>query len=208
MAKEEQAPEQEPVSTPEPAVLKPIPVYPAYIVAGYGTIYGIARDVQGIEHRDQLRIAETNGNTLLGKIKFYTVRGILYIVREWTDENGTEHKDCYAQDLSNSGTPCIDLVDNAPEMPDMLAVQFDSPEWLIKTVVISGIEFSYLYNRHDSVWSGAGDGEWVCRKQKITGFVVLEKGILIVSEDGAQFCPSNRKGLNTVVNGKDCRLWR
>ena len=131
---------------------------------------------------------------------------MLYVVREWVDPVGTEHTDYYAQDLSIVDVPKIDLVDSAPKTPDVERVVFDSPEWLIKSVVLSGIEYSYLYNRHASVWCGAGDGEWVCRKNKITGFVVLENGILVMSEDGAQFCPANRKGLNAV--GECGRVWK
>ena len=156
-------------------------------------------------HKEHLTITDADGNNLSGKISFYTVRGMLYIVREWVDPAGTEHTDYYAQDLSVA-VPTIELVDTAPKMPDVERVVFDSPEWLIKSVVISGVEYSYLYNRHASVWGGAGDGEWVCRKNKITGFVVLENGIVIMSEDGAQFCPSNRKGLNAV--SEVGRLWK
>ena len=209
MAKEEQTEQTATEAViPEPAVLKPIPVYPAYIVTDYGAIFGIPPSLMGEGHKENLTITDTDGNTLSGKIGFYTARGVLCVVREWVDPAGTEHTDYYAQDLSMVDVPTIELVDTAPKMPEVERVVFDSPEWLIKTVVISGVEYSYLYNRHASVWGGAGDGEWVCRKNKITGFAVLERGILIVSEDGAQFCPANRKGLNAVVNGKDCRLWR
>ena len=199
---QERAPE---VVIPEPAKLAPIPVYPAYLVTDGGAIFGIPSGLMGEGHKERLTITDTDGNTLQGKIGFYTVRGILYVVREWVDQIGTEHTDYYAQDLSTA-VPKIDLVDTAPKMPDVERVTFDSPEWLIKSVVLSGVEYSYLYNRHASVWGGAGDGEWVCRKNKITGFAVLENGILIASEDGAQFCPANRKGLNMV--GERGRVWK
>jgi hypothetical protein len=199
---EQTAPE---VVIPEPAKLCPLPVYTAYLVTDGGTVFGIPSGLMGEGHKERLTITDTDGNTLQGKIGFYTVRGILYVVREWVDQIGTEHTDYYAQDLSTA-VPTISLVDSAPKMPDVERVTFDSPEWLIKSVVLSGVEYSYLYNRHASVWGGAGDGEWVCRKNKITGFVVLENGILIMSEDGAQFCPANRKGLNMV--GECGRLWK
>ncbi len=199
----EQAPE---VIIPEPAKLCPLPIYPAYLVTDGGAIFGIPSSLMGEGHKKPLTITDIGGNTLQGKIGFYTVRGMLYIVREWVDTAGTEHTDYYAQDLSIVDVPEISLVDSAPKMPDVERVVFDSPEWLIKSVVLSGVEYSYLYNRHASVWGGAGDGEWVCRKNKITGFVVLENGILIMSEDGAQFCPANRKGLNAV--GECGRLWK
>lgn len=204
MAKEEKE-QTEQVVIPEPAKLAPIPVYPAYLVTDYGAIFGIPPSLMGELHKEHLTITDIDGNTLQGEIGFYTVRDMLYVVREWVDQVGTEHTDYYAQDLSTA-TPKIDLVDSAPKMPDVERVVFDSPEWLIKTVVLSGVEYSYLYNRHASVWGGAGDGEWVCRKNKITGFVVLGKGILIMSEDGAQFCPANRKGLNAV--SEIGRLWK
>jgi hypothetical protein len=204
MAKEEK--EQTPeMVIPEPAKLAPIPVYPAYIVDKWSRVFGIPPSLQGELHKEQLTITDIDGNTLQGEIGFYTARGVLYVVREWVDPAGVEHTDYYAQDLSTA-TPKIDLVDTAPKMPDAERVVFDSPEWLIKSVVLSGVEYSYLYNRHASVWGGAGDGEWVCRKNKITGFVVLENGILIMSEDGAQFCPANRKGLNAV--SEIGRLWK
>ena len=199
----EQTPE---VIIPEPAKLAPLPIYPAYLVTDGGAIFGIPSGLMGEGHKKPLTITDTDGNTLQGKIGFYTVRGMLYIVREWVDEAGTEHTDYYAQDLSIVDVPKIDLVDSAPKMPDVERVVFDSPEWLIKSVVLSGVEYSYLYNRHASVWGGSGDGEWVCRKNKITGFVVLENGILIMSEDSAQFCPANRKGLNMV--GEYGRVWK
>ena len=211
MAKEEKEEQTEQteqtadVVIPDPAKLAPVPVYPAYLVTDGGTIFGIPSGLMGEGHKERLTITDTDGNTLQGKIGFYTVRGMLYVVREWVDQVGTEHTDYYAQDLSTA-VPKIDLVDTAPKMPDVERVVFDSPEWLIKSVVLSGIEYSYLYNRHASVWGGAGDGEWVCRKNKITGFVVLENGILIMSEDGAQFCPANRKGLNDV--GECGRVWK
>ena len=193
------------VVIPEPAKLAPVPVYPAYLVTDGGAIFGIPPSLQGELHKERIQITDIDGNTLQGKIGFYTVRGMLYVVREWVDPAGVEHTDYYAQDLSTA-VPEISLVDSVPKMPDVERVVFDSPEWLIKSVVLSGVEYSYLYNRHASVWGGAGDGEWVCRKNKITGFVVLEKGILIMSEDGAQFCPANRKGLNAV--GECGRLWK
>lgn len=199
--------EKQVVEVEKPAVLMPVTVYPAYVVTDYGSIFGIPASLQGAMQREPVQITDVDGNTPHGKISVYTVRGILYVVREWTDNTGVEHTDYYAQDLSADGVPKIELVESAPKMPEQERVQFDSPEWLIKSVVLSGIEFSYLYNRHDSVWSGAGDGEWVGRKQKITGFVVLENGLMVVSEDGAQFCPSNRKGLYPVVEDA-CVLWR
>lgn len=195
------------VVIPEPAKLAPIPVYPAYLATDYGAIFGVPPSLMGEGHKERIQITDVDGNTLQGEIGFYTTRGMLYVVREWVDPAGVEHTDYYAQDLSVVDAPKIDLVDTAPKMPAQERVQYDSPEWLIKSVVLSGIEFSYLYNRHDSVWSGAGDGEWVGRKQKITGFVVLDNGIMVVSEDGAQFCPSNRKGLYPVVEDA-CVLWR
>jgi hypothetical protein len=203
VAKEETTPE--PVVIPEPAKLAPLPVYPAYIVDKWSRVFGVPSDLMGEGHKKPLTITDIDGNTLQGKISVYTVRGMLYVVREWVDPAGTEHTDYYAQDLSTA-TPTISLIDTAPKIPDVERATFDSPEWLIKSVVLSGVEYSYLYNRHASVWGGAGDGEWVCRKNKITGFVVLEKGILIASEDGAQFCPANRKGLNRV--GECGRLWK
>ena len=206
MAEKEQTEQTPDVVIPEPAKLSPIPVYPAYIVTDYGAVFGIPPSLMGEGHKKPLTITDVDGNTLQGKIGFYTVRGTLYVVHEWVDPAGTEHTDCYAQDLSIVDVPKIDLVDTAPKMPDDERVVFDSPEWLIKTVVLSGVEYSYLYNRHASVWGGSGDGEWVCRKNKITGFVVLENGILIASEDGAQFCPANRKGLNAV--GECGRVWK
>ncbi len=206
MAEKEQTEQTAPeVVIPEPAKLCPLPIYPAYLVTDGGNIFGIPSGLQGEGHKERLTITDIDGNTLQGKISVYTVRGMLYVVREWVDQISTEHTDYYAQDLSTA-VPEITLVDTAPKMPDVERVVFDSPEWLIKSVVLSGIEYSYLYNRHASVWGGAGDGEWVCRKNKITGFVVLEKGILIMSEDGAQFCPANRKGLNAV--GECGRVWK
>ena len=199
--------EKQVVEVEKPAVLAPVAVYPAYVVTDYGSIFGIPASLQGAMQREPVQITDVDGNTPHGKISVYTVRGILYVVREWADNTGVEHTDYYAQDLSADGVPKIELVESAPKMPEQERVQFDSPEWLIKSVVLSGIEFSYLYNRHDSVWGGAGDGEWVGRKQKITGFVVLENGLMVVSEDGAQFCPSNRKGLYPVVEDS-CVLWR
>ena len=203
MAAKEQPPD---VVIPEPAHLAPIPLYPAYIVDKWSRVFGIPPSLMGELHKEHLTITDIDGNTLHGKIGFFTARGMLYVVREWVDQVGTEHTDYYAQDLSIVDVPKIDLVDSAPKMPDVERVVFDSPEWLIKTVVLSGVEYSYLYNRHASVWGGAGDGEWVCRKNKITGFVVLENGILIMSEDGAEFCPANRKGLNAV--GECGMLWK
>lgn len=202
---EKEKEQTEQVVIPEPAKLAPVPVYPAYLAMDYGAIFGIPSSLMGELHKEPLTITDIDGNTLQGEIGFYTARGMLYVVREWVDPAGVEHTDYYAQDLSTA-TQKIDLVDSAPKMPDVERVVFDSPEWLIKSVVLSGVEYSYLYNRHASVWGGAGDGEWVCRKNKITGFVVLENGILIISEDGAQFCPANRKGLNAV--GECGRVWK
>jgi hypothetical protein len=205
--KEKEQKEHTPAAViPDPAKLAPVPVYPAYLVADGGTIFGIPSGLMGEGHKEPLTVTDVDGNTIQGKIGFYTVRGMLYVLREWVDQIGTEHTDYYAQDLSAVDVPKIDLVESAPKTPDAERVTFDSPEWLIKSVVLSGVEYSYLYNRHASVWGGAGDGEWVCRKNKITGFVVLEKGILIMSEDGAQFCPANRKGLNAV--GECGRVWK
>ena len=206
MAEKEQTEQAPEVVIPDPAKLCPLPIYPAYLVTDGGNIFGIPYGLQGEGHKERLTITDTDGNTLQGKISVYTVRGMLYVLREWVDQISTEHTDYYAQDLSAVDVPKIDLVDTAPKMPDVERVIFDSPEWLVKSVVLSGVEYSYLYNRHASVWGGSGDGEWVCRKNKITGFVVLENGILIASEDGIQFCPANRKGLNAV--GECGRVWK
>ena len=195
----------EPEKIKEDIVLKPIPVYPAYLQRDKSTIWGVPKHLQGITHREKVQLETVDGLPVMC-VSFFVDRGIAYITHEYTTDDGKAYTDFYAQDLS-SNTPSIGLVDSIPNCPPLSRITLDSPEWLIETSVVSGVEYSYLYNRHAAVWGGAGKGEWICRKQSITEFVVLDKGILIECEDGIRFCPSNRKSLSEV-DEKVVRLWK
>ena len=198
--------EKETEKPKEPKVLKPITEYPAYILDQCGALWGIPSSLMGESHKERVKIETVDGIELpMTGIQFFTKQGVAYITHSYTDEDGKQCVDYYAQELGLK-TPKIELVDSIPVMPEIDRVSFDSPQWLIESTVISGTEWSYLYNRNGAVWGGAGKGEWICRKEKITGYAVLSAGILIMSSDGGEFCPSNRKSLNTV--SEPGRVWQ
>ena len=190
----------------EPKVLKPITEYPAYILDQCGALWGVPSSLMGESHKERVKIETVDGIELpMTGVQFFVLKGVAYISHSYTDEAGTQCVDYYAQELGLK-TPKIELVDSIPVMPEQNRVSFDSPQWLIESTVISGTEWSYLYNRNGAVWGGSGKGEWICRKEKITGFVVLPSGIVVMSESGGEFCPSNRKSLNTV--SEPGRVWK
>lgn len=199
-------PEPEPEPIKEPIMLKPIIEYPAYIIDQCGTLWGIPLSLMGEGHKERVKIETVDGVELpTSSVQFFTSKGVAYFAHTYTDEKGKSCVDYYAQEFGLK-TPKVELVDSIPSMPEQIRAALDSPEWLIESTVISGTEWSYLYNRNAAVWGGAGKGEWICRKEKITGYAVLSSGIVVMSEAGGEFCPSNRKGLNAV--SEPGRLWK
>lgn len=201
---EQLKPEQE--QPKEPIMLKPIIEYPAYILDQCGTLWGIPSSLMGESHKERVKIETVEGEELpSSSLVFFVKSGVAYIAHEYTDEKEKSCVDYYAQELGTK-IPTLKLVDSIPVFPEADRVTVNNPEWLIESTVISGTEWSYLYNRNAAVWGGAGKGEWICRKEKVTGYVILSGGIVIMSESGGEFCPSNRKALNAV--SEPGRLWK
>jgi hypothetical protein len=198
---------------PEPKediLIKAIPVYPAYIVDQCGTVWGIPATLQGPLHKERISIQDTDGNEL-SNVDLYTTGGYIYVVHKYSTSDGTgatiENTDYYKQAIDAT---TIELVTEVPDKPAEERATLDSTAWLIETSVISGVTLSYLYNRNADVikaYEYTGDkGVMMCKRTMITGFVVLDNGILIMAENGAEFCRCNRASMNSV--SEPGRLWK
>lgn len=206
-------PIQEPEKPKEKIMIKPIKNYSAYIVDQCGTIWGVPSFLQSYGHLERIVIETDKGEELPpSSIKFFTLEGVLYV----------EHS--YAKPVNNEGTPpigltdyykqlrgtdIITLVDDIPEMPASVRAQFDSSEWLVESSVISGVPTSYLYNRNaeiDPSFPMPEKGWFICRRSMIDAFIPLDLGILVMTENGAEFCPKNRTSMNAV--SEPGRMWK
>ena len=188
-----------------PAVLRPLPQYPAYIIDQCGTLWGIPSTLQGEYDKVHLTVETADGDPLpSSELDIFTLDGALYITRTHT-VSGNPAIDYYRQTGDT-----IALVDSIPAKPVEARVRFDSPYWLLETSVISGVEYSYLYNRDpdmikaqgNSGGKGARMGMW----PMVSGFAVLDRGMLIMTPDGAKFFPQNRACGNAV--SEYGRLWK
>jgi len=200
----EESPEPEPEQPAErnQPMIRPVPVYPAYIVEG-AAIFGVPSSMQGVTQREQIKIFLEDGTEPTGTVTVFTADGYLYVSIESSTENGPV-VDYYRQQL---GTTEVENVDDIPPIPEETRAVLDSPAWLIETTTLNGVEWSYLYNRGVVFDEEPPNekGHFVCRRKRIAEFVVLENGILWQSEQGIEFCNTARRGATKVCEG---RLWK
>lgn len=186
----------------ETPMIQPIPVYPAYIVEG-STLWGVPSSLQGPIHRERIEILLNDDTPPTGTVTFFTLAGYLYISIESVAESGPII-DRYRQRFGNLE---VEVVDEIPPVPAEARVVLDSPAWLVETSTINGVEWSYIYNRATVFGEKppTAKGHFVCLREKVTAFVVLDNGLLWQSEHGAEFCNAARKGASVVCEG---RLWK
>jgi len=200
----EESPEPEPEQPAErnQPMIRPVPVYPAYIVEGQ-SIFGVPSSMQGVTQREPINILLEDGSDPNGDVTIFTDGGYLYISIESATENGPV-VDYYRQHL---GTTEVEIVDDIPPIPEETRAVLDSPAWLIETTTLNGVEWSYLYNRGVVFDEEPPNekGHFVCRRSRIAEFVVLDNGILWQSEEGIEFCNTARRGATNVCEG---RLWK
>jgi hypothetical protein len=187
-------------------MLKSIPVYPAYIRDQCNAIWGIPADLQGETQKVKIDIETTDGDAVpQSELDLYTVDGIVYITHARTLSDGKTAIDTYR--LADGR---LALDDSAPAKPEEARVVLDSPQWLIETVVVNGVERSDIYLRGTvggEQSTGKGFGPRTARGGGgCTGYAVLDGGLLYMTSDGAYFWPSNRTSVETV--SEYGRLWK
>lgn len=190
---------------PKPVALRPVPAFPAYVLDQCGTLWGIPADLQGEYDKKRIIIETADGMTIpSNELDVFSIDGILYVIRDHVID-GNPAIDYYRQEGDT-----IALVDSIPSKPEESRVRFDSPYWLIETSVISGTEYSYLYNRDPDMiraqGNAGGKGAFMRRYDSISGFAVIDKGVIIMTESGAFFWPVNRACGNAV--SEYGRLWK
>jgi hypothetical protein len=194
------APIPEPIQ--EALMLKAIPVFPAYIRDQCNAIWGIPSDLQGEMHKVHITVETTDGDAVpQSELDLYTIDGVVYITHSRMVE-GKTLLDTYRLE---SGRLILD--DSAPSKPEEGRVVLDSPQWLIETVVINGVERSDIY-LHGEVFGekSTGKGFGPRTSSQVTAFVVLDNGLLYMTPNGAYFWPSNRTSIDAV--SEYGRLWK
>jgi hypothetical protein len=191
--------------TPKPVALRPLPSYHAYILDLCGALWGIPADLHGEYDKVHLTIETADGIPIpSSEVDVFSIDGILYITRTHTID-GNPAIDYYRQEGDT-----IALVDSVPAKPEESRAHLDSPAWLIETSVISGTEYSYLYNRDTDMiqkqGNSGGKGAFMRRYDRISGYAVLDRGVLVMTESGAFFYPVNRACGNAV--SEYGRLWK
>lgn len=194
----------------EKIILKPMPEYPAYILDQCDTLWGIPATLQGETQKVKIDVQQDDGTIIpMSELDFFTLDGAIYLVHKYTttssDNTAAEAIDYYKQEAG-----VIAQVDTIPDKPSSGRVTFSGSRWTIETSIINGVEVSYLYNldpdmiaeQGNAGGKGARMGAW----GMITGAVELDKGILIMTNDGALFYPVNRACGNPV--SEKGRLWK
>lgn len=190
----------DPVPTPkeEPPMLKPLPIYPAYILDQCHALWGIPADLEGEMQKVKINVETAEGIPVpQSELDFYALDGALYLVHSRTLEDGKTALDTYKQIDGK-----IAYVESAPTKPTEARATLDSPQWLIETVVVNGQERSDIYSRNDGLSAMYGNptakGHGPITRSKVTGYAVLDNGLLYMTQSGAEFLPSNRMSVNPV----------
>lgn len=199
-------------------MLKPIPVYPAYIKDQCGALWGIPATLMGEYDKVHITVETTTGDPVdQNAIDVFIVDGALYVEHTYY----AEPKDKGAsREIAETPVECIDtykqtgdtieLVKNAPDKPTEARATLSGVKWKIETSVINGEAFSYLYNLDPDMIEAQGNyggkGAYMGAWSEITGYVELDRGILIMTPTGARFYPTNRAG-GADVSEKG-RLWK
>jgi hypothetical protein len=189
-------------------VLKPIPSYPVYIHDHNGTLWGVPSTAMGIEHKERIQVETIEGKVVNG-FDFYTIGGVIYLSHGYTlSEEGEEPVSFtdYYQQFDGE----IELVDAIPSKPVEKHATLDSSDWFIESATISGVPFSYLYTRNPAIVDAMGGsiekGAFIRRWPMISGYAELDRGLLIMTNDGGLFIPSNRTAPNEF--SEQGRIWK
>jgi len=185
-------------------MINAIPPYEAYIVDQCGTIWGIPHDLQGCTQKERIVISTEDGAEIpSSELSLFSMAGYLYISRSQIVD-GVEIFDYYRQLI---GDETVEIIDDFPAVPIESRAILDSPDWLIETVVVNGKERTDIYNRHDvRGYTKTAKGCGPIIRDMVTGFVVLDNGILWMSTSGAEFCPNNRLSADQIT--EPGRLWK
>lgn len=199
-------PDPIPIIKEEPPVLKPIPIFPAYIVDQCKALWGIPAGLEGEMQKVKINVETTDGVAVpQAELDFYTIDGALYLVHERRLEDGKTAIDTYKQVGDE-----IDYIESAPPKPAEARATLDSPQWLIETVVVNGIERTDVYNRNEGLrvyGELTPKGFGPLSRAKVTGYAILDKGLLYMTQNGAEFWPTNRSGINPGISEAG-RLYR
>ena len=185
-------------------MINAIPAYAAYIVDQCGTIWGIPANLQGCTQKERIVISTVDGAEIpSSELTVFTLAGYLYIRREVQGETGPI-LDYYRQLI---GSDDVEIIDAMPEMPAESRIVLDCDDWLIETVVVNGHERTDIYNRHDiRGYTKTAKGCGPIIREMVTGYAMLDNGILWMSTSGAEFCPNNRLSADQIA--EPGRLWR
>lgn len=186
-------------------MLKPIPLFPAYIIDQCNTLWGVPAALEGETQKVKINVETVEGVAVpQSELDFYTMDGALYLVHS-RQVDGVETLDTYKQ---TDGA--IAYVESAPPKPAEARATLDSPQWLIETVVVNGQERTDLYNRNDGLSPVYGPainkGHGPVTRAKVTGYAVLDNGLIFMTPAGSEFWPSNRMSVNAV--SETGRLYR
>jgi hypothetical protein len=194
----------------EKTTLRSIAEYPAYILDQCNVLWGIPATLQGTTQKEKIDIQKDDGSVIpMSEIDFFTLDGIIYITHHYTTTDSTGAT-ADAIDHYKQTSGIIEQVETIPPKPAESRATFKGVNWTIETSVINGTEFSYLYNldpemieaQGNAGGKGARMGAWAM----ISESVELDKGILIMTHDGALFWPVNRACGNEV--SEKGRLWK
>jgi hypothetical protein len=211
-------PEEEKPAEPikEEIMLKPIAVYPAYIKDQCGTLWGIPASLMGEYDKNRITVETAEGVEVpQSELDIYTVSGTVYIVHRYSvqeaeNDDGTagsvtEYVDTYRQVKDT-----IELVESSPSKPEETRAVYDGLDWKIETTIVNGDTRSYLYSHNadlvNAMGNYSGKGAYIRWWKNITGFVVLDKGIVVMTSDGAYFVQWGRSSPEFV--SEIGRLWK
>ena len=193
-------------------MLKPIPIYPAYIKDQYGALWGIPATLMGEYDKERITIETTEGVTVpASEIDMYTVAGDIYIVHKYTEPSGNEGEPLIGCiDTYKQSGGAIELVQSAPDKPAETRAQYDGIDWHIETTIVNGAPSSYLYSRNAELMNAMGNysgkGAYVRAWPMISGFVILDRGIVVMTDTAAFFVQWGRTSPEFV--SETGRLWK
>jgi len=194
----------------EKITLSPITKYPAYILDQCGTLWGIPATLQGMYDRVKIDISKDDGSIIpVSEIDFFTLDGIIYLIHKYTttDSAGATAD---AIDYYKQTGGVIEQVDTIPTKPVETRASYHGTRWLLETSVINCVECSYLYNLDAAMIEAQGNyggkGAYMKAWPMVSGYVELDKGILVMTQDGALFWPVNRAAGSEV--SEKGRLWK
>ena len=195
----------------EEIMLQAIEQYPAYIKDACGTVWGIPPELTGEYMKKRLVFKTTDGVEIPHQeIDLYTVRGTVYIVHRYTTlvEGSDDPIECVDTYCQTGDT--IAAVDTVPDKPAESRATYNGTDWNLETTVVNGVSFSYLYSRNvdliNSMGNYSGKGAYVRSWPMVSGFVILERGIVVMTDTGSFFVQWGRTSPEFV--SEPGRLWK